>query len=278
MAADRRFELVLRDALHRRLDAAQGPDPRWADSPAAARVAESHPADVRPRWRSRPSVYLAAALTALLAVAGALLAGGVGRSPVPPPQPRPTVLSIVPTARPLPTASATTAAVEEPAATPRVECPYLEQKDVLALWPQAKLTQQGCTWSGGIRTEAFGIEVHVVPTSDGGAEQAYHDALLAASPEAVRQVSGLGDKAFIARGFKGKGEGSIFRCCDNAANDHAEDAVIHVRSGWVYVEIRTWDVGLGGSGPWSAKDPAAKFLPRDAALIRAARLVLRRTS
>lgn len=78
MAADTGFEARLRSDLRDALDAVTGPHPGWATSPAAQAIRAGGPdAETQPRGRG-PLLLIAAAI-GLVAVAGAVAAGGGSR-------------------------------------------------------------------------------------------------------------------------------------------------------------------------------------------------------
>ena len=290
MAADQRFEIELSNALRQHLDAASGPHGRWLDSPAAGIVANQDRVIVRPGRAPRTALLLAAALTMTLLVGALVVGAGIGRrDAIVPPTTSPSVGPTPTLSTATPTATASRAAVVvTPQPDPQTACSYFTTKDAQALWPGRELRQAGCGWSSLIRGARFGIGssyplfgVSVASSSarpGGGSDLSYDDALAAVSADSVRMVRGLGDKAFIARGFEGKVEGSIFRCCDNSNMDWQQAAIIVVRSGTTVIEIRAWASGGGmvTSDRWSARSPVAKRIPSDDTLIRAARLELAR--
>lgn len=81
MAVDDPFEPRLSGALHRLLDAETGPHPRWADSPAAVRIAAGDPAGGqgagrKARRSGRVTLLLLAAALVVALVGGTVLVGG----------------------------------------------------------------------------------------------------------------------------------------------------------------------------------------------------------
>jgi hypothetical protein len=115
MVADPVLEQRLRGELRAHLDAAAGPHPTWAESPAARQIEVDGP-DAGPTRRGpyRSALLLAAALSAIT-LAGVLVAGGAlrQRAEVPPSVPPATVPSA-----PSPSVAPSAAAVSDPSASP----------------------------------------------------------------------------------------------------------------------------------------------------------------
>ena len=149
MAVDRSFERTLAERFHRDLDAAVGPHPQWAGSPAALKIQDEPRAAVTPRRRvSWATVLLAAAVAAALIGTGLLIAGGLQQRSLPGPSASPA--AVVPALSPspaTPTPQASTSPSAGPSATP------------LAVACQTSWTHTGTTSPvglvDGIRVDAF---------------------------------------------------------------------------------------------------------------------------
>ena len=116
MVADPMFEQRLRRGLRAQLDGAVGPDPTWAESPAARRI-DAGTEDAGPTRRQvhRSTLLLAAALSALT-VGGMLVAGGAFNQRVQdPPSIQPATVPSTPAPSVAPSAAA---AVSDPSASP----------------------------------------------------------------------------------------------------------------------------------------------------------------
>jgi hypothetical protein len=100
MAADDQFERRLGAALHSLLDRTAGPNPTWADSPAARRIAE--PIPFARRHPGRGLLLVAAALIVSLAAGAAFIGGLPPARVVPPVSPSTTT---TPSVTPAPTSS-----------------------------------------------------------------------------------------------------------------------------------------------------------------------------